>query len=56
MSGARILAIGGFMAGVMGAVGGFVAPWKPWLGPWLIGAANVTMLITNAVVARRVEK
>lgn len=50
---ARILAIGGFVAGVMGMTGGFVTPYAPTVGPFLIGGANLVMLAANVIVMVR---
>lgn len=56
MTGARVLAIGGFVAGILSAVGGALIASHPMIGGGLITAANVTMLACNAVVALMKEE
>lgn len=53
MTSARILAIGGFVAGIMGMAGGFLTPYAPTIGPFLIGGANLVMLTANVIVMLR---
>ncbi len=56
MTGARILAFGGFTAGILGAVGGFIAPYAKTAGPFLLGGANLVMLLTNVIVMARKDR
>lgn len=53
---ARVLAVGGFAAGILGMLGGFLMPRFPSWAPYLLGMANVVMLATNALVSLRGEK